>query len=112
MDTYQPIYDAVRSRLSNGDIGQAVEAVMREANLAHYVECAATLIGYEATKAAEAYSAPSAVYRPALSIDGNQWCALYGENLQDGVAGFGDTPAAAMRDFDRAWAACKAGPVA
>lgn len=110
MDTYQPIYDAVRSRLSNGDIGQAVQSVMREANLAHYVECAATLIGYEATKAAEAYAAPSAIYRPALTIDGNQWCALYGENLQDGVAGFGDTPAAAMLAFDHAWATCKAGP--
>lgn len=112
MDTYQPIYDAVRSRLSNGDIGQAVQSVMREANLAHYVECAATLIGYEATKAAEAYAAPSAIYRPALTIDGNQWCALYGENLQDGVAGFGDTPAAAMLAFDHAWATCKAGPAA
>lgn len=108
MDAYQPIYDAVRSRLGNGDIGQAVESVMREANLAHYVECAATLIGYEATKAAEAYAAPSAVYRPALTIDGNQWCALYGNNLQDGVAGFGDTPEAAMRDFNHAWSNCKA----
>ena len=112
MDTYQPIYDAVRSRLSNGDIGQAVESVMREANLAHYVEHTATLIGYEATKAAEAYAAPSAVYRPALTMDGNQWCALYGVNLQDGVAGFGDTPAAAMRAFDKAWTSAKAGIVA
>jgi len=23
----------------------------------------------------------------AISVDGNQWCVLYGENLQDGVAG-------------------------
>lgn len=86
-----------------------MENVMRGANVAHYVECAATLIGYEAAKAAEAYAAPSAVYRPTLTIDGNQWCALYGESLQDGVAGFGDTPAAAMREFDKAWAICKAG---
>ena len=27
------------------------------------------------------------LYRP-LFVDGNQWCALYGENIQDGV----DTP--------------------
>lgn len=59
---------------------------------------------------APAHAAPSAVYRPALSIDGNQWCALYGSNLQDGVAGFGDTPADAMREFDKAWATCKAPP--
>ncbi|TLX52782.1 hypothetical protein DN824_21990 [Stutzerimonas nosocomialis] len=43
----------------------------------------------------------SVMYRPALSIDGNKWCALYGENLQDGVAGFGDSPAEAMQDFNR-----------
>jgi hypothetical protein len=38
-----------------------------------------------------------------ISIDGNQWCVLYGENLQDGVAGFGDSPDAASRDFDTSW---------
>lgn len=43
---------------------------------------------------------PSVLYRPKLSIDGNQWCALYGDNLQDGIAGFGNTPADAMRHFD------------
>jgi hypothetical protein len=48
---------------------------------------------------------PCVLFRPSLSIDGNQWCALYGDNLQDGVAGFGDSPADAMRDFDANW--CK-----
>ena len=46
---------------------------------------------------------PAEIYRPSLSIDGNQWCALYGENLQDGVAGFGDSPALAMDDFNAQW---------
>lgn len=46
---------------------------------------------------------PSAVWRPVLSIDGDQWCALYGANLQDGVAGFGESPAKAMDAFDLAW---------
>lgn len=23
--------------------------------------------------------------------DGNQWCFLYGENIQEGIVGFGDT---------------------
>ena len=50
-------------------------------------------------------SRPSALFRPRLSIDGDQWCALYGDNLQDGVAGFGNSPADAMADFDRAWKA-------
>lgn len=54
------------------------------------------------------YEAPSAIYRPALSIDGDHWCALYGENLQVGVAGFGKSPADAMWDFDKNWTAALA----
>lgn len=50
-----------------------------------------------------AYTRPAAVFRPSLSIDGNQYCALLGADLQSGVAGFGDTPEAAMADFDKAW---------
>lgn len=46
------------------------------------------------------YTDPSVLYRPKLSIDGNKWCALYGDNLQDGVCGFGDSPQAAMIDFN------------
>ena len=41
--------------------------------------------------------------RPMMFVDGNQWCALYGDNLQDGVAGFGDSPDLAARAFDKAW---------
>jgi hypothetical protein len=54
-------------------------------------------------EACTAYVQPSVIYKPALSLDGNQWCAVYGANLQDGVAGFGDSPAEAMTDFDRNW---------
>lgn len=50
-----------------------------------------------------AYTRPSAVFRPTLSIDGNQYCALFGADLHSGVAGFGDTPEAAMADFDKNW---------
>lgn len=46
---------------------------------------------------------PSVLYRPALSLDGDQWCALYGADLMNGVAGFGASPAEAMADFDAAW---------
>lgn len=101
MDTYQPIFDAVRSRICNGDIGEAVQTAIRDANLSHYLSMAAESV----RMAAGEYERPSAVYRPALTIDGNQWCALYGENLQEGVAGFGDSPAHAMREFDAAWIA-------
>jgi hypothetical protein len=48
-----------------------------------------------------------ALYRENLAVilkippvqDGNQWCVLYGKDLHDGIAGFGDTPWAAMRAF-------------
>lgn len=46
---------------------------------------------------------PSVIYKPKLYIDGTKWCALYGDNLQDGVAGFGDTPEEAMQDFNNNW---------
>lgn len=64
---------------------------------------AARMAGAAWTEAAYDHCRPSVLYRPALSIDGNKWCALYGDNLQDGVAGFGDSPDAAMRDFDEQW---------
>ena len=54
---------------------------------------------------------PSTIYKPRLYIDGDKWCALYGENIQDGVAGFGSSPDGACRAFDSAWYAelpCKA----
>lgn len=43
---------------------------------------------------------PCYLLKPILKIDGDMWCALYGDNLQDGVAGFGETPAKAFVDFD------------
>ena len=33
--------------------------------------------------------------------DGDQWMFLLGEDLQSGVAGFGDTPYKAMEDFNK-----------
>lgn len=32
--------------------------------------------------------------------DGNQWCVLWGENIQVGICGFGDTPFKALLDFN------------
>lgn len=46
---------------------------------------------------------PSVLFRPTLTIDGNMYCALYGDDLMTGIAGFGDTAEAAMRDFDKNW---------
>ena len=60
-------------------------------------------------EAAEIALRPSTIYKPHLSIDGDQWCALYGDNLHDGVAGFGKSPALAFADFDRAWSEQRGG---
>lgn len=48
-------------------------------------------------------SAPHVLMRPRVFADGTMWCCLYGEDLQIGVAGFGETPAAACQEFDTAW---------
>jgi hypothetical protein len=34
-----------------------------------------------------------------LTRDGNAWCWLIGDNLQDGVAGFGASPRGALDDL-------------
>ncbi|MGO4763852.1 hypothetical protein AB4120_15045 [Cupriavidus sp. 2KB_3] len=100
-DSYQAIYDAVRSRIHGGDVGEAMrEAIGQQASgLSYAIEG----VKHEMLAAAMMAQRPSVQYRPTISIDGNQWCALYGDNLQDGVAGFGDSPAEAMADFDTEW---------
>ena len=97
-DSYQAVYDAVRSRVGSCDPASIIrEACSLDASHAiHMVQSAFQ-------EAAWQHAAPSAIYRPSIAIDGNKWCALYGANLQEGVAGFGDSPALAMADFDRAW---------
>lgn len=57
----------------------------------------------EQAEAARATRAPHVLMRPRVFPDGSAWCCLRGENLQEGVAGFGDTPAAACAAFDTAW---------
>ena len=46
---------------------------------------------------------PFMLLRPKMFPDGNKWCVLYGENIQEGVCGFGDTPDEASKSFDIAW---------
>lgn len=35
--------------------------------------------------------------------DGDAWCCLFGRNLMDGVAGYGNTPEEAVAAFDENW---------
>ncbi len=34
-----------------------------------------------------------------IKLDGNMWCVLWGDNLQEGISGWGETPELAMSDF-------------
>jgi len=45
------------------------------------------------------------IFHPKIYIDGDMWCCLLGDNLQDGVCGFGDSPYMAALNFCRAFKA-------
>jgi hypothetical protein len=105
--SYQAIYDAVRSKIHGGNISQAVTDAINMAGIGHHAHMASVYI----QQVAAHYERPSVLYRPKVFMDGNLWCALYGENLQEGVAGFGDSPAAAMYDFDQQWEKKWSGPI-
>jgi hypothetical protein len=62
----------------------------------------------EAQITEQARRAPHVLLRPAISLDGNMYCVLYGEDLMSGCAGFGSTLAEAMADFDKNWVSAKA----
>jgi hypothetical protein len=70
------------------------------------IEHAAWRVGQSAEILAQQISAYHAtwfsVLKPQVFKDGDMWCALHGENLQEGIAGFGDTPAKALLAFEQA----------
>ena len=100
-DSYQAIYDAVRSRVHGCSVGDAMESVLRECfGDAHHFMAS---VAQEYEFAAYEQQRPSAVFKPKIYKDGNQWCALLGDDLQGGVCGFGDSPDLAARDFDKHW---------
>jgi hypothetical protein len=81
-----------------------IQATLQEA--AHYENIAAqrkTDAANLEMDTARERNRPFHLLRPAMFPDGNQWCALYGENLQAGVAGFGESPHLASIDFDVNW---------
>ena len=99
-DSYQAVYDAVRSRISGCDVGSAIrDAIGLGMDGSHAIAMVRNdfqCVAYEMQR-------PSVLYRPSIQPDGGKWCALYGGDIQTGVCGFGDTPAEAMSDFDKNW---------
>lgn len=103
-DSYQAIYDAVRSRISGGNIADAVQSVLRDCfDISYAREAIVQDLHGAIVTVTEAMQRPSVLFRPVLSADGIAWCALLGPDLQTGLAGFGATPAEAMAAFDRAF---------
>ena len=60
-----------------------------------------TALGSQRTE--EERRLPHVLMRPDVFADGDQWCALYGRDIQVGVCGFGNTAAQACHAFDVAW---------
>ena len=83
------------------------ENLIPETDAGHLRQAACNI--YQATchmvETTEVQTRPSFIYRDQLQIypDGNAWCVLWGEDIQTGICGFGDSPAEAMKDFDDHW---------
>ena len=43
------------------------------------------------------------ILKPKLYRDGNQWCCLYGEDIQEGICGFGESPYKAIMDWNNSF---------
>ena len=93
-DIYTATYDVVSKKIGyfNGD--ELIEKISSNfQGVDQYFRNMTNEISYEMTR-------PSIVYRLIPFRDGNQWCALLGENIQEGIVGFGVSPSLALIDFD------------
>jgi len=66
-----------------------------------YEHSSAMMISFQETQ--NMMQRPHVRMRPKVYKDGNSWCCLYGENIMEGVCGFGATPDLACKDFDCVW---------
>lgn len=99
-DNYQAVYDAVRSRFGSVSANEIIAQAVRDA---FDISWQKEHLQQEIYSVSAALTRPSVLYRPLLAADGTSWMVLLGEDLQSGIAGFGDTPAQAMAAFDRAF---------
>jgi len=94
-DSYQAIYDAVRSRIPSCDPNEIIRnAVHLDAS--HAIAC----FQQDFSIAAAEMQRPSVLFRPEMRVrpSTQEWVVSY-----SGVNGVGKTPDAAMRAFDKAW---------
>ncbi|WP_341702559.1 hypothetical protein [Ferrovibrio sp.] len=100
MSYSQEVYDAVRSKIHGGDIGQAVRDVLRQMCDTSFLQQQLQSLAQEV---AVEMMRPCVLFKPKLYPDGDMWCALYGDDLATGVSGFGKSPQLALYAFDKAW---------
>ena len=109
-DIYEATYNAVRSKFPEADVFKAVQDGVRDK--IDYVNLPAIFQDMQSdfSNATLEMQRPCVVFKPTISIDGDQYCVLLGENLQEGCAGFGETLSKAMYDFDKNFENYKPGP--
>ena len=100
MNYSREIYDAASQKIGRIDASDFISAVQNSLSGAHQ---SIQIVEQDFSAVALEMRRPSILLRLEAYPDGNAWCALHGRNLQEGVAGFGDTPDKAMRDFDKNW---------
>lgn len=97
-EIWDATYQAIRSKISSCNTEEIISSIINNnfSNISHLFDCLCQAVAAETTK-------PYVLMRPVIRLDGNMWCALYGDNIQEGVCGFGKSPDEACRDFDRNW---------
>ena len=103
-DTYQAVYDAVRSRVGSIDGQTIARAIADKIDISYEKALVAERIVDEFQEAlsviAQEVQRPCVLFKPVLSrySEDSPWDAKYG-----GVVGSGPSPAEAMTAFDKAW---------
>lgn len=102
-DTYQAIFDAVRSRISAAHPGQILEQYLSscfDSSWQNHAANAFSEFAYAATR-------PSSYLPVKVLRDGNAWCCSLhwpkDSDLMEQLVAFGDTPDKACLEFDKIW---------
>jgi hypothetical protein len=95
-DSYQAIYDAVRSRISGVNVGEIVAEACRQAFDISWMKAS---LQQDFSIAASEMARPCVVFKAILATEGEMWRAQLGDDL----TGYGKTPAEAMTNFDQAF---------
>jgi hypothetical protein len=81
--------------LNGNDSGIISSQVQHQNELVHYEKMSLVI-------EKEEYNLFS-MLKPKLYKDGDQWCCLYGEDIAEGITGFGETPYKAIIDWNHNW---------